>query len=64
MDGSELEFVSWIHRDGSDVTPMEGKDVSALAKESFRVRCLSISQRTYIASGFNSYVVRMKAQNS
>lgn len=60
VPGSELEFIAWIHRDGSGVTPMAGKDTTVAERQTYSLNCLSITQDTYIASGFNSYVVRLK----
>ncbi len=58
--GSELEFISLIHRDGSGVTPMAEKDTSIIERATYRLQRLSITEDTYIASWFNSYVVRLK----
>lgn len=58
--GADLEFISWIHRDGLGVTSMEGRDVGLLKDRDFALNRLSITEDTYIASGFNSYVVRLK----
>ncbi len=60
VHGSELEFIAWIHRDGSGVTPMVGKDTTVAERQTYSLNCLSITQDTYIASGFNSYVVRLR----
>lgn len=60
VEGKNLEFIAWIHRDGSGVTPMAGKDTSIIEREVYSLQCLSISQGTWIASHFNSYVVRLR----
>lgn len=60
VDGHRLEFIAWIHRDGSGVTPMAGKDTSVIERQVYALQCLSITQGTWIASAFNSYVVRLK----
>ena len=69
--GKELEFISFIRRDGSG-TVMVGSewdknkdypkvdDMSHLDEELFELNCLSLSKKTFIASGFNSFVVRLK----
>lgn len=69
--GSELIFISWIRRDGTG-TVMCGTgwneksdspkvdDMSYLDNEEFTVKCLSLSKQTFIASGFNSFVVKLK----
>lgn len=69
--GSELVFISWIIRDGSGTIPcgIEWKketdtpkldDMSYEDNEIFKLTCLSLSKRTFIASGFNSFIVKLK----
>lgn len=60
--GKELIFISRIRRDGSGVEMVEEQVVvSDLSEnETFEINRLSITQGTYIASGFNSYVVKFK----
>ena len=58
--GRQLEFISWIVRDGSGTTPVGSKDMDHLANEKFSITCLSMTEKTYIAAGFNSYVVKLK----
>ena len=59
--GSELIFISRIKRDGSGVVIVEPEDTMVHLKETvFSLNCLSITQGTYIASEFNSYVVKLK----
>lgn len=71
MKGKDLIFISFIKRDGSGTIPVGTKwtlesdhpktdDVSYLDDEIFSVRCLSITHKTYIAMGFNSWVVKIK----
>lgn len=63
VNGSELIFISQIKRDGSGTSKrgVSKKMVDEyLSKEEFTVLCLSMSNRTYIAHGFNSYVVQFK----
>lgn len=56
--GKELEFISVIKRDGSGVRMMDNGD--HLNHVSFEINCLSITEGTYIASEFNSFVVKIK----
>lgn len=62
----ELDFISIIKRDGSGTIPVTEKDILFFeenmfaAKEVFRVFHLSLTQKTFIAIGFNSYVVKLK----
>lgn len=59
--GSELVFISRILRDGSGVELVsDQKDIKHWGNSTFRLSCLSITQGTYIASEFNSYVVKLK----
>jgi hypothetical protein len=58
MLGKELIFISVIRRDGSGTDPV--KDAKHLDNTNFTITCLSITKGTYIASEFNSYVVKFK----
>jgi hypothetical protein len=72
--GKDLEFISFVKRDGSG-TIMCGTewnensghpktdDMSYLDKEGFTINRMSITHNTYIASGFNTWVVRLKSKN-
>lgn len=57
--GHELIFISWIKRDGSGVEPIK-ESMSHLDKDVFTLQSLSITNKTFIASEFNSYVVKLK----
>ena len=62
----DLIFISRIKRDGSGVKKVFKKDIKHLtenifaSKEEYEINRLSIYEGTYIASGFNSYVVKLK----
>ena len=62
----DLEFISWIKRDGSGTLKvpedmLENMLNSKFAKDDyFRLNVLSLSNKTFIASGFNSFVVKLK----
>lgn len=69
--GIELEFISWIKRDGAGVvmcgTKWDAKsehpktdDMSYLDDSIFELNIISLINGTYIASGFNSWVVKLK----
>lgn len=60
IEGKDLIFISRIERDGSGVVPVD--DDKHLQTEKFELNCLSMTKETYIASGFNSYVVKLKKQ--
>ncbi len=65
VKASELQFISRIKRDGSGVQILGKKDCEKLASaehfdDVFTLNSLSITHGTYIASGFNSYVVKYK----
>lgn len=70
--GHELIFISFIKRDGSGTVKCGTEwnesmdypkvdDMSYLDNETFTINCLSLSKQTFIASGFNSFVVRLKS---
>lgn len=62
----ELIFVSQINRDGSGTHPVAESYLKSMLEnhlmkdEDFELNSLSITEKTYIASGFNSFVVRLK----
>ncbi len=58
--GKELEFISQINRDGSGTTDLKEGYAHFMRNDKFRVTILSMTQKTHIASGFNSFVVRIK----
>lgn len=59
--GKDLIFISRILRDGSG-TELVNDDKKYLDDERFKVLRLSITYDTYIANGFNSFVVKLKKQ--
>ena len=64
--GNELIFISQINRDGSGTTPVSEKYLKILStddnrfREHFKMHRLSLSEDTYIAHGFNAFVVKLK----
>jgi len=73
--GKKLEFVSFIKRDGSGTIMCGGEwnydmkhpktdDMSYLDDDVFNIKVLSLSEKTYIASGFNSFVVKLKKEKN
>lgn len=60
IKGSKLIFISQINRDGSGTSEVVGSYESILQKEHFSINVLSLSEGTFIASGFNSFVVKLK----
>ncbi len=60
LKGKKLIFISEIMRDGSGTKDMRNVYLPNLKKEKFKINKLSISEGTYIAHGFNSYVVKLK----
>ena len=58
--GKELIFISWIKRDGSGTKMVKKRLIELMQDETFRIRILSLSKKTYIASNFNSFVVKLK----
>jgi hypothetical protein len=62
---NELIFISQIKRDGSGVEMIDDElNIDLQNNNSFQngyvINRLSISEKTYIASGFNSFVVKLK----
>ncbi len=57
--GKELIFISCISRDGSGTVKVSEK-LPAYENTQFEMNCLSVSLGTWIASEFNSYVVKIK----
>lgn len=69
--GKDLIFASLILRDGSGTIPVGTEwttnsnhprtdDISYMDDDLFTLNTLSISHKTYIASGFNSWVLMLK----
>lgn len=58
--GKELHFISQVCPDGNGTAPVGASRMAFLQVEKFTLKGLSLSEGTYIASGFNSYVVRLK----
>lgn len=59
LKGKDLIFISRIERDGSGTAAISSDHRKMISDEAFNMNCLSISNETWIASGFNSYVVRL-----
>ena len=57
--GKELEFISWIKRDGSGTKRVKKPLIELMQGDRFKINCLSMTEKTFIASGFNSFVVRI-----
>jgi len=60
--GSQLEFISWINRNGHGTAPLPENMLQGVQDDTFELSRLSLSDDTFIAHGFNSYVVRLKAE--
>ena len=62
----DLIFISQIKRDGSGTFPVSDAYLNSMLnnslmnEEKFKLHRLSITENTYIASGFNSFVVKIK----
>lgn len=55
--GSELKFLCRIKPDGSGLEKVED---NLYATDLFKLNCLSITNRTWIASGMSSFIVKLK----
>jgi hypothetical protein len=60
LKGKDLIFISWIKRDGSGTKMVKKRLIELMQEDDFKVNCLSLTEKTYIACGFNSFVVRLK----
>ncbi len=59
--GRDLIFISQINRDGSGTDTNISKDyISMMQDDVFKVFHLSLSEKTFIAIEFNSFVVKLK----
>ena len=58
--GKDLIFISQISRDGQSIVNIEGEDMEEEWTTKFTLQSLSVSNKTYIASEVNSYVVKIK----
>ena len=57
--GRDLEFLRRIHADGVS-SELSDKEQPNFQDTLFTLTCLSITEGTYIASAFGTYVVKMK----
>ncbi len=71
IKGKKLKFISLIKRDGSgtvtigsnwnvDMSIPKVDEMSYEDESDFELHILSLTERTFIAHGFNSFVVRLK----
>jgi hypothetical protein len=59
--GKDLIFISQIKRDGSGVnTDLSEEYIKMMENDLFNLTHLSLSEKTFIASEFNSFVVKLK----
>jgi len=59
--GKELIFISQIKRNGRGVDIDISKEyIEMMRNDLFHLTALSLSEKTFIASGFNSFVVKLK----
>ena len=62
----ELEFIGKIKRDGSGVTKVSKRYLKAMLENPlmkdtyFKLHCLSLSEKTFIAFNINVFIVRLK----
>lgn len=62
IKGNELIFISQINRDGSGTEIVSKENIDFMDDFEFTLISLSITQKTFIAVDFNSYVVKLKAK--
>ena len=62
----DLIFISQIKRDGSGTEPVPEEMLENMLNnkfskdDNFTINVLSMSNKTFIASGFNSFIVKLK----
>ncbi len=62
----ELIFISQINRDGSGTIKVEESYLKSMLEnkfskdDKFKIHCLSITEKTFIACGFDSFIVKLK----
>ena len=59
---TDLIFISQINRDGKGVVIIDNIEQEILHSENeyYELSSLSLTNKTYLALGFNSYVVKLK----
>ncbi len=58
--GSELEFICRINRDGTATEPVDSNYLKLLQNDTFTINGLSMTEKTFIASGMSCFVVKLK----
>ena len=58
--GEDLIFISRILRDGKGVEPMDEEHSKVFKDDLFTLSCLSMTAKTFIASGMSSFIVKQK----
>jgi hypothetical protein len=64
----ELIFISQINRDGKGVSEIPDDYLKAILEnklmkdEPFKLKCLSMTEKTYIVFNFNAFVVKLKEE--
>jgi len=65
VEAKHLTFISQIKRDGTGTDILTSVQNEELQNDTidkwYEINSLSITNKTYIASGFNSYVVKLKS---
>lgn len=59
---NELVFISRIKRDGSGVSWDFDRAYLNKRNEEYSLSCLSLTEKTFIATNFNAYVVKLKSE--
>jgi hypothetical protein len=61
LKGKDLEFISWIKRDGSGTDKIGDELIDIMQESNFEVNSLSLSFNTYVATDrMNWFVVKLK----
>lgn len=60
VKGHELIFLKRINKQGDSSPILSHEENRHYSDDNFQITCLSISEGTYIASGFSTFVVKLK----
>ena len=59
--GKELEFICRIKRDGTGTDPVGADFIKLLENDTFIITGLSMTEKTFVASGMSYFVVKFKS---
>lgn len=60
IKGDQLEFIGLISRDGKNILPVTESVYEDHKDEYYTLNGLSTTHKTFVASGFNTFIVKLK----